>query len=82
MSVADLSGNLPGTATTATTVEDVGMFSSNVVQTEIELGVAGDISIVKSTVDSVKAAQTAFSNLNCIVTTDENGVVLNFTGPG
>ena len=42
-----LAGTLPGTASTAVPVEDVGMFSLNVVQSEIVLGVVGAIDVVK-----------------------------------
>ncbi|KAI1097291.1 hypothetical protein F4804DRAFT_328032 [Jackrogersella minutella] len=39
--VTDLAASLPGTASTATPVEDVGMFAINVVAQEILFGIAG-----------------------------------------
>jgi hypothetical protein len=80
--IADLAGHLPATASTATPVEDVGEYSSNVVQTNILLGVNGDSTTVSQTAASVKSSIAAFTNINFTVGTDSDGVVLNITGPG
>lgn len=58
------------------------MFSLNVVQSDIELGVVGDLRVVNSTVANIKATNSAFAAINYTISTDSNGVVLNFTGNG
>ncbi|KDQ16163.1 hypothetical protein BOTBODRAFT_173431 [Botryobasidium botryosum FD-172 SS1] len=80
--IDDLAGKLPATQTTATPVEDVGMFSLNVVASENQLGVVGDLNTINSTVAGIKATNAAFVAVNYTIGTDSNGVVLTFSGKG
>lgn len=82
VAVNTLAGNLPGTSSVAAPTEDVGLFESNVVQTEIKLGVVGDLSVVNSTIAQAKASKAAFAAVEWSISTDNIGVVLDITGPG
>jgi hypothetical protein len=65
-------------------VEHVGDSVSNVVQTEIKLGVSGgDLHTISNTVAQAwNNGNGAFVHINWTATTDSNGVVLDFQGPG
>ncbi|KZV99310.1 hypothetical protein EXIGLDRAFT_725915 [Exidia glandulosa HHB12029] len=82
VAVVDLSGKLPGTASVAVPTENVGAYESNVVQTEIKLGVVGDIAVVNSTIAQAWASKAAFSAVAWTISKDSTGVVLDITGPG
>ena len=74
---------LPGTQSTDNPVEDVGLFSENIVQTEIDLGMTNvSLATVQQTVASIKAADAGFSAVNYTVRTVPGGVAVNYTGPG
>ncbi|KAI5857395.1 hypothetical protein GGS23DRAFT_347751 [Durotheca rogersii] len=82
--ITDLVGTLPGTATTATPVEDVGMFSINVVAQQIKFGIAGlTLQEVNSTV--LALLDGSYAGVNYTVAEDdgvERGVALTINGPG
>lgn len=82
--VTDLASSLPGTASTATPVEDVGMFAINVVAQEILLGIAGlSLQEVNSTVQGLLDDTYVDVNYTIAETNDvENGVALTIEGPG
>ncbi|KAK9419920.1 putative Amidohydrolase [Seiridium unicorne] len=73
--ITDLAGTLPGNSSTASPVEDVGMFTSNVVQTQIQFGVAGlSLRDIKDIVDGILDAT--------YVVNDPSGAALTIDGPG
>ncbi|KAI1137348.1 hypothetical protein F5Y05DRAFT_419774 [Hypoxylon sp. FL0543] len=82
--ITDLADKLPGTASTAAPVEDVGMFAINVVAQKILFGVAGlSLQDVNSTVSGL--LDSTYINVNyTIEETDEvkDGVALTVLGPG
>ncbi|KAK9774555.1 putative Peptidase M20 dimerization domain-containing protein [Seiridium cardinale] len=82
--ITDLAGTLPGNSSTASPVEDVGMFTSNVVQTQIQFGVAGlSPQDVKDVVDGILDATYVGVNYTVREVVDEpNGVALTIDGPG
>ncbi|KAI2622352.1 hypothetical protein GGR54DRAFT_58416 [Hypoxylon sp. NC1633] len=82
--ITDLAGTLPGTSSTATPVEDVGMFAINVVAEQILFGVAGlSLQEVNSTVSQL--LDNTYVGVNYTIVEDsevENGVALTMEGPG
>ncbi|OTA57417.1 hypothetical protein K449DRAFT_386312 [Hypoxylon sp. EC38] len=82
--ITDLAGKLPGTASTATPVEDVGMFAINVVAQRITFGVAGlSLQDVNSTVQGLLDSTYVGVNYTIAETDEvENGVTLLIEGPG
>ncbi|KAI1372356.1 hypothetical protein F4677DRAFT_266185 [Hypoxylon crocopeplum] len=82
--ITDLAISLPGTSSTATPVEDVGMFAINVVAQRIQLGVAGlSLQDVNSTVSGL--LDDTYVGVNYTIAEDdevEKGVVLSIEGPG
>lgn len=82
VSIRDLAAaGLPGTASSVAIVEDVGMFASNIVQTKIELGVAGlSTDEVKNVVSSV--LDTSYPNVTFSLAEDPEGVAITALGPG
>ncbi|KAK5994510.1 Xaa-Arg dipeptidase [Cladobotryum mycophilum] len=75
----------PGTSSTATPVEDVGMFICNVVQDNLSLGIKGSTpSTVNETIGSILATNI-YPNVSCTVSLDAavtTGVNLTCTGIG
>ncbi|OTB02728.1 hypothetical protein M426DRAFT_322479 [Hypoxylon sp. CI-4A] len=82
--ITDLAGSLPGTASTATPVEDVGMFTINVVAQEILFGVAGlSLQAVNSTVLGLLDDTYVGVNYTIAETSEvDRGVALTIEGPG
>ncbi|KAL2018280.1 hypothetical protein VTK56DRAFT_984 [Thermocarpiscus australiensis] len=85
VAVRDLTtAGLPGTASTATPVEDVGMFASNIVQGRISLGINGTtLDTVQRTVSSL--LDNSYPNVTFTATADPfvpGGVNLTVLGPG
>ncbi|KAI1401714.1 hypothetical protein F4819DRAFT_457019 [Hypoxylon fuscum] len=82
--ITDLASSLPGTASTATPVEDVGMFAINVVAQEILFGIASlSLQEVNSTVQGL--LDDTYVGVNYTVTENsdvEKGVALTIEGPG
>ncbi|PGH14360.1 hypothetical protein AJ80_05950 [Polytolypa hystricis UAMH7299] len=79
VTVVDLAGKLPGDATTAVPVENVGMFASNIVQTRIDLGVAGlPLDEVNKTIADIGDDH----DIEWAVSSSENGVDITFEGRG
>ncbi|KAL7620123.1 hypothetical protein AAE478_009115 [Parahypoxylon ruwenzoriense] len=82
--ITDLAGSLPGTATTATPVEDVGMFSINVVAQKVQLGIAGlSLQDVNSTV--LRLLDDTYASVTYTVAENNEvskGVMLTINGPG
>ncbi|KAI1393042.1 uncharacterized protein F4822DRAFT_392946 [Hypoxylon trugodes] len=82
--ITDLAGSLPGTSTTATPVEDVGMFAINVVSQQILLGISGlSLQEVNSTVGKLLDDTYIGVNYTVVETNEvENGVAITMEGPG
>jgi len=79
--VQGLKGTLPGNASSAASIENVGVYAVNVVQENISLGVAGsDIATVNATVASLLTSN--FPKVSYVVKEDSRGVAINITGPG
>jgi hypothetical protein len=79
--VANMSGTYPGTSSTASTIENVGIYAVNVVQTEIKFGISGArLSTVNATVSSI--LDKTYPNVTFTAAHDGNGVALTFDGPG
>lgn len=80
----NLTGTLPAIDSTASLVEDVGMFVCNVVQADISLGVIGpNLTTVNDTVNAIKAANPKYSSTNFTVLNDPDingGVAIMFNG--
>ncbi|PTB63631.1 hypothetical protein BBK36DRAFT_1171107 [Trichoderma citrinoviride] len=78
--VQNLSG-LPGTSSSAVGIENVGVYATNIVQTIIQLGVAGlSLDTVSNTVSSI--LDSTYPNVTFSAATDANGVALTILGPG
>lgn len=79
--VQGLQGTLPGTASSVSTVENVGVYAVNVVQSLISLGVAGS---TREHVDDVVSSilDDTYPNVSYVLFEDANGVGINITGPG
>ncbi|UKZ81710.1 hypothetical protein TrVFT333_009482 [Trichoderma virens FT-333] len=78
--VQNLKG-LPGTSSSAVGIENVGVYATNIVQTVIQLGVAGlSLDTVTNTVSSI--LDSTYPNVTFSATTDDNGVALTMNGPG
>ncbi|KAK6065068.1 phd finger domain-containing protein [Seiridium cupressi] len=82
--ITDLAGTLPGNSSTASPVENVGMCTSNVVQTQIQFGVAGlSLRDVKNIVDGILDATYVGVNYTTReVVNDPSGAALTIDGPG
>ncbi|KAI0126139.1 hypothetical protein BJ170DRAFT_461492 [Xylariales sp. AK1849] len=82
--IIDLAESLPGNSSTASPVEDVGMFASNVVQQQIKLGIAGlTLKQVQETVNEIFDDTYVGVNYTAQETTDVGGgVALVIDGPG
>lgn len=79
--VRSLAGSFPGTSSTATNIENIGVYATNVVQSVITLGVAGStLEAVDDTVSSILDA--SYPGVAYKVYQDADGVAINFTGPG
>lgn len=62
-------------------IENVGVYATNIVQTVIDLGVAGlSLVTVNSTVASI--LDSTYSNVTFTATTDANSVDITMSGPG
>ncbi|KAI1504572.1 hypothetical protein F5X99DRAFT_371412 [Biscogniauxia marginata] len=87
VAVVDLAGTLPGTASSAMPVEDVGMFSTNVVAQRVEFGIAGlGVDEVRKTVaalldDTYPGVEYSVTASGDVVE-GGSGVNLTVTGPG
>jgi hypothetical protein len=78
--VQNLTG-LPGTSSSAVSIENVGVYATNIVQSVIDLGVAGlSLAKVNSTVASI--LDSTYPNVTYSIATDANGVALTINGPG
>lgn len=79
--VQDLKGTLPGTASSAANIENVGVYAVNVVQTLISLGVTGS---TKEQVDQVVSSllDSTYPGVSYVLFDDADGVGINITGPG
>ncbi|KAF2103527.1 hypothetical protein NA57DRAFT_53046 [Rhizodiscina lignyota] len=79
-----LTGTLPGSFSTVSLIEDVGLFVCNVVQADIALGVVGaNVTVVNNTINAIKAANAGYAQTNFTVTDDPNikgGVAISFVG--
>ncbi|KAI5465256.1 hypothetical protein BGZ63DRAFT_348697 [Mariannaea sp. PMI_226] len=74
-------GGIPGTSSSATCIEDVGMFASNIVQSAISLGISGmTLADVNTTVASI--LDKTYPNVTYTVSKDNHGVNLTAFGPG
>ncbi|KAK0210477.1 hypothetical protein DFS33DRAFT_1250305 [Desarmillaria ectypa] len=81
--IHDLADSLPGHSSTASSIEEIGMYGINVVQTMIELGVTNTtLEEIDSVVTAVRDGDNAFANQTYTLAEDENGVAITFTGPG
>ncbi|KAK0445359.1 hypothetical protein EV421DRAFT_313505 [Armillaria borealis] len=81
--IHDLAAKLPGHATTASSIEEIGMYAINVIQTKIELGVTNaTLEEIDDVVATVRNDDDAFVNQTYTLAEDENGVAITFTGPG
>ncbi|KAK0441152.1 uncharacterized protein EV420DRAFT_1623041 [Desarmillaria tabescens] len=81
--IRDLTSSLPGHSTTASSIEEIGMYAINVIQTEIELGVTNaTLEEIDNVVAAVRDGDDAFVNQTYTLAEDENGVAITFTGPG
>ncbi|KAL7920613.1 hypothetical protein ACQKWADRAFT_328628 [Trichoderma austrokoningii] len=81
MSIVQNLTGFPGTSSTAVSIENVGVYATNIVQTVIDLGVAGlSLAIVNSTVASI--LDSTYPNVTFKATTDANGVAITMNGPG
>ncbi len=80
--VRDLSaGGFPGTSSSATSIEDVGMFASNIVQSQISLGIAGvSLADVNATIASI--LDKSYPSVTYVVSNDADGVNFTAFGPG
>jgi hypothetical protein len=79
--VANMTGTFPGTSSTASSIENVGIYAVNVVQQEINFGISGpSLATVNSTVAGLIDA--TFPNVTFTATQDSNGVALKIEGPG
>lgn len=79
--VDGLSGKLPGTASSAATIANVGVYATNVVQSFIALGVSGSsLDKVKQTVDSILNAN--FPGVSYTAENDADGVAIKINGLG
>lgn len=79
--VQGLRGTLPGTASSVSNIENVGVFAVNVVQSLITLGVAGS---TKDEVDAVVSSilDDTYPGVSYVLFEDADGVGINITGPG
>jgi hypothetical protein len=81
--VRDLAGTLPGTASSASLVENVGVYATNVVQSLIGFGVIGS---TKDTVEKTVAGifDKTYPGVSYVIADDAvaGGVSINITGPG
>lgn len=79
--VNDLSGSLPGTSSSASNIENVGVYAVNVVQSLITLGVTG---ATQDQVDQVvfSILDDTYPDVSYVLFEDADGVGLNITGPG
>lgn len=76
-----LTGNLPGTASSAATIENIGVYATNTVQTFISLGVTSTTADeVRKTLDSI--LDSTYPNVKYTVFRDKDGIAVNMTGPG
>lgn len=76
-----LTGTLPGTASSAATIENIGVYATNTVQTFISLGVTGTtVDEVRKTLDSI--LDSTFPGVKYTVFQDADGIAVNMTGPG
>jgi hypothetical protein len=81
MSIVQNLTGLPGTSSSAVSIENVGVYATNIVQTVIDLGVAGlSLATVNSTV--AKLLDSTYPNVTFTATTDANGVAITINGPG
>ncbi|KFA49301.1 hypothetical protein S40293_04143 [Stachybotrys chartarum IBT 40293] len=81
--VADLPDGLPGTASSASTIVNVGMYAVNVVQTQISLGVLGStLEIVTETLNAILDETYPGVAFAVFEDTETGGVGMNMTGPG
>jgi hypothetical protein len=81
VTVKALSGKLPGTASTAAPILNIGVYAVNVVQQNIGIGISGsDIATVRKTISPLLTSD--FKNVTYVVGQDSNGVAINITGPG
>ncbi|KAF2104985.1 hypothetical protein NA57DRAFT_71181 [Rhizodiscina lignyota] len=82
--IRNLIGKLPGTNSTASIVEDVGMFVCNVVEADIALGVVGpDIATVNDTINAIKSSNAGYVTTNFTVAKNakiEGGIDIMFHG--
>lgn len=74
-------GKLPGTASTVATIENVGVYATNVVQSLISLGVSG---ISKAEMDETVSylLNSSYPGVRYVTFEDKDGVAVNITGPG
>lgn len=79
--VQGLKGQLPGTASSASNIENVGVYATNVVQSLISLGVSGS---TRAHVDEVVSSilDSTYPGVSYVLFEDANGVGINITGPG
>lgn len=81
MSIVQNLTSIPGTSSSAVSIENVGVYATNIVQTVIDFGVAGlDLATVNSTV--AKILDSTYPNVTFTAATDSNGVAITMHGPG
>jgi hypothetical protein len=79
--VDELAGSLPGTASTASTILNIGAYAVNVVQSEIGFGIAGvDSATVDSTLSSI--LDDTFPGVSYTIAEDSDGTAIEVSGPG
>jgi hypothetical protein len=79
--IRGLTGTLPGTASTVSNIENVGVYAVNIVQSIVTLGVSGSTrEHVDQTVSSL--LDDTYPGVNYSLFEDADGVGINITGPG
>ncbi|KAJ3549815.1 hypothetical protein NM208_g316 [Fusarium decemcellulare] len=79
--VRDLRTKLPGTASSASPITNIGTYAVNVVQSMVSLGVSG--SSIERVEQSIKSIlDETYPGVDYKISEDKDGVAINITGPG
>ncbi|KAL7929749.1 hypothetical protein V8C35DRAFT_314692 [Trichoderma chlorosporum] len=81
MSIVQNLTGIPGTSSSVVSIENVGVYATNIVQSAIDFGVAGsDLATVTKTVSGI--LDSTYPNVTFSAANDANGVALTILGPG